>query len=242
MSGEDRDVGEGLEPPSLWKSLGELNVLVDIGKSLLKQRRPRRRSQGAPVLVVPGFGTGDAATCVLRSRLQASGFDVHTWNLGINRGPRPGVMRRLSERVRAIARSTQHPVQIVGWSLGGLMARAIAGRLPATVACVVALGSPLNADPRSSRLSLLLRAVSGKASGDRSVRTLLRDGARAPVTSIYTRNDGVVAWQASAAAPGTCRTHEVDSTHLGLMVDADVHDLVARELAREPFPSTIADR
>ncbi|WP_257389507.1 hypothetical protein, partial [Tahibacter caeni] len=108
-------------PPSLWKAAGEVRVLLDLGLLALRRRRPRRRAHGEPVLVVPGLATSDAATVVLREHPAAAGFDVHTWNLGINRGPRADVMRRLSARVRAIARRTRRRVRIVGWSLGGLM-------------------------------------------------------------------------------------------------------------------------
>jgi UPF0755 protein len=66
-----------------------------------------------------------------------------------------------------------------------------------------------------------------------AVRAMVRDSAKVPVTSIYSRDDGVVAWQASVDAQGECRAREVESTHLGLMVDPEVHDVVAQELARE---------
>ena len=59
-----------------------------------------------------------------------------------------------------------------------------------------------------------------------------RERGTAPVVSIYTRNDGVVDWKASAEAPGECRVREVDSTHLGMMVDPAVHNLVVSELKR----------
>ncbi|WP_313917517.1 hypothetical protein [Tahibacter sp.] len=184
------------------------------------------------MLVVPGFGTSDAATVVLRDYLTASGFDVHTWNLGINRGPRADVMRRLSLRVRALARRTRQRVRIVGWSLGGLMARVVAGRLPRQVGRIVTLGSPLTADPDSSHLSRLYDWLGGTPLQTRTMKDMLRDGARAPVTSIFSRSDGVVAWEASADAPGPCRYLEVDASHLSLIIDPQVLDLVAREVAR----------
>lgn len=221
-------------PPPLWKAAREMRVLLDIGKSALRRRRSRQRAHGEPVLVIPGFGTSDAATVLLRGHLGASGFDVHTWDLGINTGPRGDVMRRLSARVRAIARKTQQRVRIVGWSLGGLMARVVAGRLPRHVGRVVTLGSPLTADPESSHLSRVYGWLGGIALDTRAVKSMLRDGARAPVTSIYSRNDGVVAWEASADGPGTCRSLEVDATHIGLIVDPDVLEIVCREVARAP--------
>jgi pimeloyl-ACP methyl ester carboxylesterase len=227
-------------PPPLWKAAGEMRVLFNIGKSALSRRHPRQRGRGAPVLVVPGFGTSDVATVLLRDYLHAAGFDVHTWDLGINRGPRGDVMRKLSSRVRSIARKTRQRVRIVGWSLGGLMARVVAGRLPHHVGRVVALGSPLTADPQSSHLSRVYGWLGGSALQGRAVKSMLRDGARAPVTSIYSRNDGVVAWEASTGAPGACRILEVDATHIGLIVDRAVLELVSREVAREPVTSVAA--
>jgi hypothetical protein len=221
-------------PPPLWKAAGEMRVLLDIGKSALRRRRPRRRAHGEPVLVVPGFGTSDLATILLRQHLDAAGFDVHTWDLGINRGPRGDVMRRLSTRIRSIARRTRQRVRIVGWSLGGLMARVLAGRLPQHVGRVVALGSPLTADPESSHLSRVYGWLGGLALDGRVVKSMLREGAKAPVTSIFSRNDGVVAWEASAGAPGACRLLEVEATHLGLMVDPEIHEIISREVARAP--------
>lgn len=221
-----------LVPPPLWKAAGEMRVLLAIGKAALTRRRPRKRAQGEPVLVVPGFATSDAATVLLREHLHASGFDVHTWNLGINYGPSGDVMRRLSCRVRSIARQTRQRVRLVGWSLGGLMARVIAGRIPHHVGRVVALGSPLSGDPDASHLSRLYRWLGGRPLHTRAVRTMLRDGARAPVVSIFSRSDGVVAWRASAEGPGACRSLEVEATHIGLIVDPSVLDLVAREVAR----------
>lgn len=219
-------------PPPLWKAAGELRVLLALGRSVLTRRRPQRRANGDPVLVVPGFATSDTATAVLREHLSAAGFDVHTWDLGINRGPRGDVMRRLSSRVRSIARRTRRRVRIVGWSLGGLMARAVAGRLPRYVDRVIALGAPLSADPRSSHLSRVYQWLGGLNPDDRAIKALVRDAHSAPVISIFSRNDGVVAWEASATAPGECRALEVDATHLSLVVDPEVLEVVAREAAR----------
>ena len=209
-----------------------MKALRGLGRALLARRAPAQRSDGDPVLVVPGLGTNDAATVLLRHHLELAGYEVHTWNQGINRGPRDGVMRKLSQRVRAIARSTQRPVRIVGWSLGGLMARMVAGRVPAAVESVIALGSPLNADPAASHLSSVYSALGGRDRRDPAVRSMLRDSAKVPVTSIYSRDDGVVAWQASADADGECHSREVTSTHFGMMVDPEVHEVVAQELAR----------
>lgn len=229
-----------VSPPSLWKTAGELRVLLKLGRAALSRPTATRHAHGESVLVVPGFATSDAATVLLREHLSAAGFDVHPWDLGVNRGPRSDVMRRLSARVRVIARRSRRRVHLVGWSLGGLMARAIAGRLPGHVDQVIALGSPLTADPAASHLSRVYGWLGGLPLDSRAVKAMLRDGRSAPVTSIFSRSDGVVAWQASAGAPGTCRALEVEATHVGLVVDPQVLELVAREVARVPEDSIAA--
>jgi hypothetical protein len=65
---------------------------------------------------------------------------------------------------------------------------------------------------------------------------MLRASAQVPVTSIYSKSDGVVAWEASAYAPGPCAAIEVDSSHMGLVVNPDVLEVVAAELAT-PAPA-----
>jgi poly(3-hydroxyalkanoate) synthetase len=53
-----------------------------------------------------------------------------------------------------------------------------------------------------------------------------------PITAIYTRNDGVVAWQACIDRTSPQVEHvEVRSTHLGLGVDPEVFRIVALHLA-----------
>ncbi len=53
-----------------------------------------------------------------------------------------------------------------------------------------------------------------------------------PVTTIFTRGDAVVPWQASLDHHSEDVTHiEVRSTHLSLGVDPDVWDIIARRLA-----------
>ncbi len=128
-------------------------------------------------------------------------------------------------------------MQLVVWSLGGLLARIVASRVPHCVSRVVTLGSPLTGDPNCSHLAGALMRLCGHGPDDRNVRAMLRASATVPVTSIYSKSDGVVAWEASAYAPGPCQAIEVDSSHMGLVVNPDVLDVVAGELAtRGPAP------
>jgi hypothetical protein len=53
-----------------------------------------------------------------------------------------------------------------------------------------------------------------------------------PVTAIYSKNDGIVGWQACIDEHNAQVQHiEVVSTHLGLGISADVFKIIARTLS-----------
>ena len=227
-----------MQPPSMLQTVREARVVWEAAKAAValpllarKRGKPQR-----PVMVIPGFFASDTHTWALRKHLADCGFTVYPWELGINRGPRGDVLRQLARRVRAIAREHGEPVQLVGWSLGGLLARVAANRLRAHVSRVITLGSPLSGDPQCSRLSALFERACGRRLVDRGVRRLLRESHSVPVTSIFSRTDGVVAWQASAQPQGPCTCIEVHSSHIGMVVNPEVLDVVARQLAKPATP------
>jgi hypothetical protein len=54
-----------------------------------------------------------------------------------------------------------------------------------------------------------------------------------PLTIIYSRRDGIVAWQACLDHTSPDSEHvEVSSTHIGMGIDPDVWTVVADRLAR----------
>lgn len=209
----------------------EFRIARDVLQAV-RSAAPRRvrRAKGQPVLIVPGFGTGDAAMRLLHRDLRARGFVTHGWDLGVNLGPAPDVLRKLGARLRRIARESGQRVHLVGWSMGGVLARAVAGRMAHLVGRVVALGAPLSGDPACSWLSAVVARCSASPLRHRRVRRLLAQSATMPVASIYSRNDGVVHWQASTGAAGDITPIEVDVSHLGMVVNPLVFDAVARAL------------
>ena len=56
---------------------------------------------------------------------------------------------------------------------------------------------------------------------------------RVPVTAIFSRHDGVVAWQACIDQINQSVEHlEVKSSHIGLGFDPEVYRIIARRLAQ----------
>lgn len=76
---------------------------------------------GRHVMVIPGFMASDQTTSRLRRSLQNAGFAAHGWGLGRNKGIKSDIFERLGRRVEELA--IDGPLTLVGWSLGGLIAR-----------------------------------------------------------------------------------------------------------------------
>jgi pimeloyl-ACP methyl ester carboxylesterase len=178
------------------------------------------RGDGHPVLVVPGWLTGDPATLPLRIFLRALGHNVSGWSLGRNRGPTGRVVQELRSGLDRLHRSSGRRVSLVGWSLGGLYAQELARAAPGSVRGIVTLGSPV------TRWAPWVRTAS--ATVDRGIRLprgidalprpwAERGSLRVPATSVYTRADGVVHWSLCRYPLRTGRENvEVRGSHLGL--------------------------
>ncbi len=222
-------------PPSKTLQLLELRAFSEFGASLallpLLRRAPR--GDGHPVLVLPGLIASDTSTRPLRGYLADRGYDVHGWGLGRNMGLRPGLESKLKARLRAIHRASGRKVSIVGWSLGGVFARELAGSVPDAVRTVITLGSPIRGNPRSTNAWRVYELASGQSVDDPGLR-LPRDAAPpVPTTSIYSRTDGIVAWQCSVqSASDRTESIEVMGSHCGLGVNASVLYAVADRLSQ----------
>ena len=158
------------------------------------------RGDGHPVIVLPGFVTSDRSTGILRGFLDRQGYHAHTWDLGRNLGPKAiGPQgEKLIERVLAVYEESGQKVSLVGWSLGGVMARLVAKRIPHAIRQVITLGSPFSGSPKASNVWRAYEMLTGqKIDADHTKAQLNEVSAPPPVpsTAIYSRADGVVAWQ-----------------------------------------------
>lgn len=230
-----------IRPPSPLLALTELpRALIELGSlgiaAPILATAPR--GDGHPVLVLPGFITTDASTSVMRRYLKRLGYDAHAWELGRNLGPR-AIGRegeKLVARLRAIHDATGMKVSLIGWSLGGVMARLVARRAPETVRQVITLGSPFTGNPRATNVWRTYQLLTGQMFDDDHTRGQLNESATpppVPSTAIYTREDGVVAWQncVEPRAPETDNI-EVHGSHCGLGVNPAVLYAVADRLAQ----------
>jgi len=183
--------------------------------------------------VLPGYGAGDASTLVLRRYLRFLGYWVRGWSLGVNAGDVRALLPRVLDRVERFAERKREPVSLIGWSLGGVLARETARESPGLVRRVITLGSPIVGGPKYTAAARFYRlqgidldAVEAEIDARESTPI------RVPITAIYSRADGVVAWQACLDRRSPhAENVEVGATHLGLGFSADVYRLIADRLS-----------
>lgn len=177
---------------------------------------------------MPGFIADDRTTMELRRALGDAGWRTHPWALGLNRGARADTVDKLKARLDQI--DPDKPVLLVGWSLGGVFARAVAQAHPERVRAVVTLGSPFSADPRANNVWRLYEWVAGHKVDDPPIP---RDPAKpdVPTLALWSRRDGIVAPAAARGAPGeTDRAVELDCTHMAFGVSRPVARRVVQEI------------
>ena len=227
---------QALRPPSRTLLLLEGRALQELGAFMLL--RPwlaaAPRGDGHPVLVLPGLLASDFSTQPLRSFLKAQGYAVHGWKQGRNLGLRPGVEPDMLERVEELHdRHGGRKLSLVGWSLGGIYARQLAKLLPDKVRCVISLGSPFAGSPKSTNAWRTYEMVSGCTVEDQNVLDTLVEAPPVPTTSIFSRTDGICAWQACLNKDGPqAENIEVYGSHCGLGHHPAVVYAIADRLAQ----------
>ncbi len=191
------------------------------------------RGDGAPVLVIPGFGQSDDSTRPLRDMLKAQGYAPHGWQQGRNMGLKSGMTGALLKSIEQLHDAHQRPVALIGWSLGGVIARELARKQPDRIAHVITLGSPLaggQATTLDTLFSLINRSKGPKAGHD----PLRYQPPPVPCTAIYTRSDGIVNWRASCEPQAeNTENIEVRGSHMGLGVNPQVWRAICHRLSPE---------
>jgi pimeloyl-ACP methyl ester carboxylesterase len=188
---------------------------------------------GHPVVVFPGLGASDFSTLALRNFLRDRGYTTYPWKQGFNFGPRHGVLDSARELVRHVSERHASRVSLVGWSLGGVYAREIAKEQPEHTRSVITLGTPFAGHPRATNAWRFYELVSGQSTHDPALIEQVRQPPPCPTTSIYSKTDGVVAWQCSINPehPHT-ENIEVHASHVGMGMNPLALYAIADRLAQ----------
>src|SRR3954464_557955 len=251
---------DGFSCPTPAAVLREGSAVAELGRYALRsvgQRRSRRTTSYAarpatryadPVVLVPGFLAGDGTLRLMSRALRQQGFRTYRAQIRANVGCTVSAAAQLEARLESVAMRRGTRVQLVGHSLGGMLARGLAVRRPDLVSGIVTMGSPMLAPGAHHRslaasLDLLVRLsrvgvpglMSAECVGGSCARQSF-DESRRPMpagvgfTAVYSKRDGIVDWRACIdplAVPV-----EVSASHLGMAFDPRVIDGLTAALRR----------
>jgi thioesterase domain-containing protein len=217
-----------------WRTVGEYVV----ARRTLSQISRWPRGDGHPVLVLPGFLAGAPSTQFLRQVLRRLGYRAYDWRLGTNLGVRPAMIKQLPARLDDIrARNDGRTVSVIGWSAGGIFARELARAQPDRVRMVITLGSPIRGNQQATHAWRMWRMLNRKSQARQVVSEAARiareEPLQVPTTCIYSKSDGIVAWQCCLSRPAAQTENvQVRSTHLGYGHNLETLRVIADRLAQ----------
>jgi pimeloyl-ACP methyl ester carboxylesterase len=228
-----------IDAPSIWLLALEQRAIWEFWAGVasfkpLQLLAPH--GDGHPVLVIPGLGASDTSTVLLRKFLDDLGYVTCPWDLGRNKGHKEEGTELMRQRLKVIFDQHGRKVSLIGQSLGGVFARELARRNPDMVRQVITLGSPFTGHPLASTGTHLYEWLSGDRMEDLDFNQHLAMRVKPPVptTSIYSKLDGVVAWECSIeeGQPEGESIHLRGNSHIGMGSSPTALYLIADRLAQ----------
>ncbi|MEO1303610.1 MAG: alpha/beta hydrolase [Pseudomonadota bacterium] len=222
--------------PSLVSSLREFGTPLEFLKFPFKapDLATAPRGDGRKTVLLPGFTSPEIALLPLSTYLKFLGYDATTWGLGVNDGDVDGLTKTFGQRVVEMYETSHQPITLIGWSLGGVIARETARLNSEAVREIITMGTPLIGGPKYTAVGQLYAMREGLDLDEFEHEVHARNsvGLSQPLTVIYSKSDGVVGWQAARDVYNPQAIHhEVRSTHLALGGNAKVWRIIADTLA-----------
>jgi pimeloyl-ACP methyl ester carboxylesterase len=236
--------------------LAEMRWQAELARLLID---PVYRGRGVPhgdgsaVVTIPGFLAGDQSLSVMRGWLRRIGYDARASGINFNVDCSDRAVDRLDALVERVQAETGRPVALLGHSRGGHFAKALARRRPERVSSVISMGAGLDT-PFDVSLPTKAGIAAFRELHARTSDRIERRGcftntctcrfaedyaaefpASVPLTSLYSRGDGVVWWEACVVP--YARNVEVTGSHVGLAFNRKAYVEIAHALAAPLVPS-----
>ena len=214
---------------------------------------------GRNIILFPGFASDDRYMIPLRSFLRKKGYEVEGWGLGVNKagiqykaeikdlGPTwdvdqdkedrgeaavPYLCDQATQRVRQRADELGKPITLIGWSLGGYVAREVARELPEEVEQVITMGAPVIGGPKYTTASSFFKKRGMDLDWiENEIEKRESRPITQPITNIFSKTDGVVGWHAALDHHSPNVEHiEVNAAHLGMGFNQNIWKVIVKSL------------
>ena len=147
------------QAPPAARILVELGGIKDFIRLGARGFRPRPDGDpaGETAILIPGWQASEATMAPVRRYLRSLGVDARHWGLGTNRGNPERDAEQLRQNLEHVVADLGGPVSLLGWSLGGVLARELAKLKPDCVRQVISLGSPITDDRNHTNAARLFK-------------------------------------------------------------------------------------
>lgn len=211
------------------------------------------RGDGSAVVIIPGFLGTDLYLTELHAWLRRIGYRPYFSGIGINAEcPNLLIQRRLNQTIEKALADTGRKIHLIGHSLGGVIARSVAGDRPNQVASVITLAAPIRGTVANRAVLRAAEAVRLRILEEHGTGVLpdcytgrctcnFLDSLHRKVTSrmfetaIYTRQDGIVDWRYCMTLDPE-KDVEVPGTHIGMAFNPAAYAVVADRLSKAQSP------
>jgi len=203
-----------------------------------KSIAPVQATDHRAIVVIPGFCGGELSITALKRFLRKQGYHAYSWGQGFNHGKIHTLFEPLRARIEHIAEKHAAPVTLIGWSLGGILAREITRDHPDFIDEVVTMGSPVIGGPRYTALNPIAARLGWDVEEiEEEIRVRHEQPIEKQISVLYSRNDGIVSWQACMDhwSPKVIH-HEVTASHLGMGFSREVFTKLAEILSQSKQP------
>lgn len=221
-----------MAPPSWRKRLGESRALLDLYQGLTNPalRKVKSVKSETEAILLPGFGSRTNVMFGLRRTLTNLGISTFDWGVGFNNGDVPQLLEKFTAQLEARKRDSKAPALLVGWSLGGYIAREAARECPEAARHIITLGSPLVGGPKYTAVANWYRQRGYDLDSiERDILARYEQPLNVPVSAIYSKNDGVVDWRSCIDQWSTHAEHiEVRCSHLGMSISPETLSHVSK--------------
>ena len=207
------------------------------------------RGDGSAVILIPGFLGTDFYLTQMHAWLERIGYRPYLSGIGLNAEcPNILIRERLADTIEQAREETGGKLHLIGHSLGGIIARAVAAQMPELVRSVITLAAPFRGTvvhqsvlraTETVRKQILKEHGRGVLPSCYTARCTcdFLNSLRRPLpesvmeTALYTRDDGIVDWRYCMTADPEIDV-EVPGTHIGLAFNASVYNVIAERLAK----------
>jgi triacylglycerol lipase len=207
------------------------------------------RGDGSGVVIIPGFLGTDLYLTELHGWLRRIGYRPYFSGIGINAEcPNLLIQRHLNQTIGRALTETERKIHLIGHSLGGLIARSVAGQRPDDIASVITLASPFRGTVAHRTILRAVEAVRLRILQEHGpgvlpdcytsrctcsfLDSLKRDIPDSVIeTAIYSRHDGIVDWRYCMTRDAEV-DFEVPGTHIGMAFNPSAYTIVAERLAK----------